>query len=170
MARRRPRKTSDKPVGGGGARHPNSLANLRSAPPAPLGHTRSLIHGGRSELLVASVEPEVVELMTQLGDRAPVRGPDGKLPEADLIIFEVGARALKRYRHLTQHNDLHGRIVERTGELKPSAVLELQAERQLVAFLDRTGMSPLAREKIRLQLTGAHRSSLASFIEGTEAP
>ncbi len=46
--------------------------------------------------------------MAQLGDRAPVRGPDGKLPDADLIIFEVGARALKRYRHLAGNNDLHG--------------------------------------------------------------
>jgi hypothetical protein len=67
MARRRKAK-SDKPVGGGGARHPNSLANLRSAPAAPLGHTRSLLHGGRSELLLRDVDAEVRELMDALGE------------------------------------------------------------------------------------------------------
>ena len=47
MARRRTRKPGNgKPVGGGGARHPNSLSNLVNAPAAPAGNTRTMRHGG----------------------------------------------------------------------------------------------------------------------------
>lgn len=99
MTGRKP-KGSSRPVGGGGARHANSLANLRGAPPAPRGHSRSLKHGGHSDLLIRDVEAEVRELMDALGEAAPVRDPDGGLPAADVIAVEAAARALKRYRHL----------------------------------------------------------------------
>jgi hypothetical protein len=124
------RRKSDRPIGGGGARNPASLANLRSAPPAPLGHTRSLIHGGRSEVLLRDVDAEVRELMDALGEAAPVR-EDGHLPVADVVAVEVAARALKRYRHLASWLDAHGRIKEKTGGVKSAAELELRAERQL---------------------------------------
>jgi hypothetical protein len=167
MARRRKAK-SDKPVGGGGARHPNSLANLRSAPPAPLGHTRSLIHGGRSELLLRDVDAEVRELMDALGEAAPVRDPDGNLPPADVIAVEVAARALKRYRHLAAWLDAHGRIKEKTGDVKAAAELELRAERQLTGALDRLAMHPMARSKLGLRWRGRiARSRTRSLTAGT---
>ena len=104
------RAPSDDPV-----KRERQLQNLRPAPPAPIGNSRRLLHGGRSERLVADVEVEVREMMDALGDAAPVRDPDGGLPAADVVAVEVGARALKRWRHLSAYNDLHGRIHEKTG-------------------------------------------------------
>lgn len=168
MTRQRKPK-SDRPIGGGGARHPNSLANLRSAPPAPLGHTRSLIHGGRSELLLRDVDAEVRELMDALGDAAPVRDPDGNLPPADVVAVEVAARALKRYRHLSSWLDAHGRIKEKTGGVKAAAELELRAERQLTDALDRLAMHPMARSKLGLVLARTHRTLEDEIADGRDA-
>jgi P27 family predicted phage terminase small subunit len=169
MARRGKRRGSDKPVGGGGARHPNSLANLRAAPPAPAGHTRSLIHGGRSELLLRDVEREVAELAAAMGDAAPVRDPDGGLPAADVIAVETAARALKRYRRLAAWLDTHGRIKEKTGNVKPAAELEIRAERQLTEALDRLGMNPMARSRLGLNLARTHRTLEEELVAGREA-
>lgn len=144
-------------------------ANLRPAPPAPVGNSRGWVSGGRSELLLRDVEHEVAELAAAFGDAAPVRDPDGRLPAADIIAVEVAARCLKRYRHLSAHNDLHGRLDEKTGNLKPAAVYELQAERQLHDALDRLGMNPMARSKLGLNLARTHRSLEDEIAEGREA-
>ena len=144
------------------------LANLRAAPPAPPGHTRSLVHGGRSELLVRDVEVEVRELMDALGAAAPVRDQDGGLPAADVVVVEAAARALKRWRHLSAWLDAHGRLEEKTGDVKPAAELELKAERQLHEALDRLGMNPSARSKLGLNL--ARAATLGEVLaEGGEA-
>jgi hypothetical protein len=124
------------------------LANLRNAPPAPAGHTRSLRHGGRAEVLFRDVSAEVAELMDALGAAAPVREPDGSLPAADLIAIEVAARALKRWRAVSNAADLYGRLDERTGEPKPVTAYELQAERAVTAAFDVLAMNPIAREKL----------------------
>jgi hypothetical protein len=47
------------------------LANLRPAPAAPAGHSRSLVHGGRAEVLFRDVSDEVRELLDVLGELAP---------------------------------------------------------------------------------------------------
>lgn len=127
------------------------LANLRPAPPAPLGHTRTLIHGGRAEALYRDVDAETHELIDALGDTAPVRDPDGSVPAADAAMLEVAARLLRRYRRVSGWLDLHGRISE-AGEVKPAADLELRIERALAAALDALGMTPTSRAKLGLDL------------------
>jgi hypothetical protein len=47
------------------------LANLRPAPAAPAGHSRSLVHGGWAEVLFRDVSDEVRELLDVLGELAP---------------------------------------------------------------------------------------------------
>jgi hypothetical protein len=74
------------------------LANLRPAPAAPAGHSRSLVLGGRAEVLFRDVSDEIRELLDVLGELAPVRDPDGSLPVADAVAVERAARALKPYR------------------------------------------------------------------------
>ena len=143
------------------------LANLRSYPSAPSGNQRALIHGGRSELLVRDVEAEVRELMDALGDAAPVRDADGSLPTADVVAVERAARALKRYRHLNAWCDLHGRVVERTGDVKPAAEYELKAERELAAALDVLGMNPTSRARLGVDLVRGH-DALADFLAERE--
>jgi len=143
------------------------LANLKPqpAPPAPEGNQRRLVHGGRSELLLRDVEAEVRELMDALDEAVPVRDGDGGVPVADVTAIERCARALKRYRHLSQWLDLHGRIEERTGAVKPAAELELKAEAALAAALDGLGLTPTSRAKLGLDLARtARHGSLAGFI------
>jgi hypothetical protein len=133
------------------------LANLQRGGglPATPGNALALKHGGQSALLLRDVEAEVRELFDALADSAPVRDPDGSLPAADVVAVERAARALKRWRHLAQWCDLHGRLVEKTGEVKPAAELELRAERELGAALDAIGCTPMARSKLGLRLAQA---------------
>jgi hypothetical protein len=125
------------------------LANLkRGGNPAPAGNGYRLVHGGRSERLVADVEREVAELADALGETAPVRDADGAVPAADVAALEVAARRLKRYRHLSAWCDAHGRLDERTGEVKPAARYELEAEAALTRSLDSLGMTPASRVRL----------------------
>lgn len=145
-------------VGGGGAGNPASLSNLRQGQTvAPVGNTRAMKHGFRSEALVKDVEAEVRELMDALAESAPVRDPDGGLPGADTVAIEAAARALKRWRSVSTWCDMHGRIDEKTGEVKQAARFELQGEAALQRALDSLGMSPMARSKLGLNIarTGA---------------
>jgi hypothetical protein len=155
MTRRRKSK-SGKPHGGGGARHPNSLANLvpggpnRSAVATP-GNQRGLTHGGRSELLLRDIETEVRELLDALAEAAPVKEADGTLPAADVVAVERAARALKRYRSVSGWLDMHGRLDEK-GKVRDAANLELACERELGRCLDDLGMTPTSRSKLGLRL------------------
>jgi len=158
------------------AKRERQLQNLRPAPAAPAGNQRHLVHGGRSELLLRNVEAEVAELAAALGDAAPVRDPEtGALPAADLIAVETAARALKRYRHLAAWLDTHGRIKEKSGNVKPAAELELKAERQLNEALDRLGMNPMARSRLGLNIARSQQFDLArawaeaDVVDGTVA-
>jgi hypothetical protein len=130
------------------------LANLKrgeSGTPKGQPSTR-LTHGGRSVLLFRDVSEEVAELMEALGAAVPVRDADGSVPAADMAAIEYAARALKRYRHLSAWCDAHGRLEEKTGNVKPAANYELQAERSLVAALEALGMTPASRAKLGLDL------------------
>jgi hypothetical protein len=147
--------------GGGGKRHPASLANLRSAPPAPLGNANAMTHGFRSEALVRDVEAEVRELMDALAESVPVRDPDGGLPAADTIAVEAAARALKRWRHVSAWCDTHGRFDPKTHAERPAAGYELRAESALHLCLNSLGMSPMARSKLGLNLARAQSFDLA---------
>lgn len=144
------------------------LENLkRGENPAVEGNDHALLHGARSELLFRDVEGEVRELLDVLAAAAPVRDPDGSLPAADAAAVETAARALKRYRHLAKWCDLHGRLDDRTGEVKPAAEYELRAERALAAALDALGMTPTSRAKLGLDLirTAAAGAAVAAESE-----
>lgn len=135
----------------------NQLANLRrGGAVTPKGEPSTrLSHGGRSALLFKDVSDEVMELTEALADAAPVKDPDGSVPAADGVMLETAARALKRFRHLAQWLDLHGRLDPKTSEPRPAAELELKAERSLTMALDSLGMTPTARARLGLDLARA---------------
>jgi hypothetical protein len=54
------------------------LANLRNAPPAPRGNTRTLRHGGRATAATLPVSEVVLEIRNALADAAPVRDQAGE--------------------------------------------------------------------------------------------
>jgi hypothetical protein len=137
------------PLSSDDAARSRQLANLRAgAGAAGPGNHRAMSHGGHSAALIADVEAEVLELMSALGAAAPVKEADGSPPAADMLAIERAARALKRWRHLSQWCDLHGRLQERTGKVKPAAELELKAERELTAALEALGMTTSSRAKL----------------------
>jgi hypothetical protein len=147
------RRRKRNPGGGGRVRNPNSLANLkRGETVAPVGNSRAMTHGFRSDLLVRDVEAEVRELMDALAESAPVRDPDGGLPGADTVAVEAAARALKRYRHVSAWCEQYGRFDPKTHAECPAAAYELRAEAALHVCLNALGMSPMARSKLGLNI------------------
>lgn len=144
--------SGNKPVGGGGRRHPNSLANLRAGnlPAPPANNQRAVTHGVYSRTLVADVSDEVRELMEALGETAPVRAADGSLPAADLIAVERAARLLRRYRRIELWLDTFGELDERTGNPKPATRLAEELGAALDRALDVLGMNPRSRSKLGL--------------------
>jgi hypothetical protein len=68
--------------------------------------------------------------------------------------LESAARALRRYRHVSNWCDLHGRL-DSDGEVRSAATYELAAERELIALLDALGMTPTSRAKLGLRLVQA---------------
>ena len=153
-----PRKRrSTKPIGGGGARHPNSLANLipggvtGSGVIAPMGNRLSLKHGGVANLAMTPTDRDLVEIIDAIAATAPVRDQDGGLPATDQAAVEIAARALKRYRSVSTWLDLHGRLDDKGNE-RSSARFELDVERALMRALDALGMSPAARARLGVDL------------------
>ena len=147
---RRKRKTSH--IGGGGKRHPASLANLRRGiTTAPPGNQRRVTHGFGSQALVKDVGDEVRVLMDALAEGLPVRDP------ADTAAIEVAAAALRRWRSVSSYCDLHGRI-GKDGKISSPADYELRAERALHRCLDDLGMSPLSRSRLGLNIARTQQS------------
>ena len=99
MTRRKIKRT--KPVGGGGTRHPNSLANLipggvtGSGVSAPIGNSRALKYGGRSVVAMTPTDRDLAEIIDAISSTAPVRDADGGLPPVDQVAVEIAARALQ---------------------------------------------------------------------------
>lgn len=150
MTKRKIKRT--KPVGGGGARHPNSLANLiPGGATAPIGNLRALKYGGRSVVAMTPTDDDLLEIIDALAATAPVRDQDGRLPATDEAAVEIAARALKRWRSVVTWHDMHGRIDDKGNE-RSSARYELDAERQLMRALDALGMSPAARARLGVDL------------------
>jgi hypothetical protein len=139
-------------LSGDPAARERQLANLRRGGPVQPGNANRLVHGGWSRALVADVSDEVAELMAALGDVAPVRDYDGRLPAADLIAVERAARLLRRYRALDAWLDLHGVIDDKTGAEKPAARLAHDVGESLGRALEALGMDPRSRAKLGLDL------------------
>lgn len=140
------------PISQDPAARKRQIANLRRGGPALPGvPSNRLAHGGRSELLFRDVEVEIRELMDALGESVSLR-ENGNVPEADLVAIEKCARALKRYRHLSAHCDVYGRIDPKTHEVRSAARYELEAERALSSALDDLGLSPVSRTRLALDL------------------
>jgi hypothetical protein len=155
------RKRPTKPVGGGGARNPHSLANLQRPVPAPPGNRRAIRHGAFMTIRRQELDEEIGEIYRALADSVPVRDADGDLPVADDAAVEVAARALKRWRHVSLWCDTFGRFDERTGQAKDAATYELQCERRLHEALDVLGLNPTTRAKLGLDLARATSFDLA---------
>jgi Phage terminase, small subunit len=138
------------------------LANLRNAPPAPRGNTRTLRHGGRATAATLPVSEVVLEIRNALADAAPVRDQAGELPAADEATVELAARALCRVRRVEAWCDLHGFLDEKTGDVKPAVNYLEKATRTADQLLASLGMNPRARTRLGLDL--ARTTDLATAM------
>jgi hypothetical protein len=138
------------------SRHPEKakrqLANLRNAPAAPKGNTRTLRHGGRATAATLPVSEVVLEVRDALAASAPVRDQAGGLPIADEATVELAARALCRVRRVEAWCDMHGYLDERTGDVKPAVRYLEEATRTADRLLSSLGMNPRARARLGLDL------------------
>ena len=107
--------------GSGDAAEPRSrrasrqLANLRNAPPAPVGNRRRLVHGAYGAVAAERLDAKARELFAALAEDAPVRADDGGLPSHDAVAVRMLADALCRLDSIAEYlgtaglEDEHGR-------------------------------------------------------------
>ena len=151
-----------RPVGGGGARNPRSLANLRPGAGAwTPGATTNLEHGLRSRRPGPAVlDPLAREIEDALAEDLPIKDASGDVPAADRFAVELAAIALLRVRRCSAFLELHGDADER-GNLR-SAFLELgKAVEHAARMLDRLGCSPRARAALGVDVGRARQFDLA---------
>lgn len=148
------------PIGGGGAGHPNSLANLRSAPAAPAGNSRHRTHGGYAALVPARVDLKQRELLDALAQDAPLRDTDGGLPRHDTVAVLMLAKALLRLEDVETFLTLRG-VVDDKGRERPAVDLERRLRLEVADALDALGMTPRSRARLGLDVARAQAFDLA---------
>jgi phage terminase small subunit len=151
------RRKSTKPIGGGGARNPASLANLiPGAGHSRPGDRRALAHGGyASASLIADVTAETREIMDGIAEVAPVSDA------ADVLAIEACAVSLKRWRSVVAYRESHGWVDEK-GNPKPIVNVEHTAEGALWRALGNLGLHPQSRARLGLTLAKAQAFDLAA--------
>ena len=154
--------TAPRRRGGGGARNPASLANLRRGEtPAPPGNTLARTHGAYARLLADRVEGKVVEVFGALSEDAPLRGEGGGLPAHDGAVVRLAAAALCRLEDVEAHLRDRG-LLDADGNVRPAVDLERRLRVEALGYLAELGMTPLSRAKLGLDLTRS--ASLAELM------
>jgi hypothetical protein len=163
--RRKPRK----PVGGGGARHPNSLANLQPGSGAPPGNSRALSHGGYAAIARERLDTRVREVFEALSADAPLRGHDGELPAADVVVVQNMAEAMCRRDDVRDNIRDYGLFDQKTGDLRPALDLERRLRREILKYADALGMTPRSRAALGLDLARTGSFDLARHWQDADA-
>ncbi len=142
-----------KPVGGGGARNPRSLANLRPGAGAwQPGATPHLRHGLRSRRPgPLALDPIAEEIRQAIAADLPLKDGSGDVPAPDRFMVELAAIALLRVRRCAAFLELHGDSDDR-GNLRPEFDQFGKAVEQAARLLDRLGCSPVARARLGVDL------------------
>ncbi len=134
------------------AKHAIQRANLKPAPPAPVGNRQTFRHGGTATAATLPVSEAVREISDALARSAPVRDVEGALPAADEATVELAARALCRVRRVEAWCEQFGYLDEKTGDVKPAVRYLEQATRTADRLLGELGMNPRSRAALGLDL------------------
>jgi Phage terminase, small subunit len=145
-----------KPVGGGGARHPNSLANLRpGAGAGDSGLQRARSHGAYTQLAADRVSERERAIIAALSSDAPLRDGADELPAHDGAIVTLLAQCLCRLEDVSANLRDFGLFVQRgkrKGHVRPAVELEAKLRREAAGYLDSLGMTPKARAALGVDL------------------
>ena len=154
--------TAPRRRGGGGARNPASLGNLRRGEtPAPPGNTYTRTHGAYARLLADRVEGKVAEVFGALSEDAPLRGEGGGLPAHDGAVVRLAAAALCRLEDVEAHLRDRG-LLDADGNVRPAVDLERRLRVEALGYLAELGMTPTSRARLGLDLT--RTASVASAM------
>jgi len=140
-------------------RRARQLSNLRPAPPAPHGHSRSRKHGGYATVLRERLEAQEAAIFDALAADAPLRDQAGELPAHDTAAVALLARCLCRLEDVAANVRDFGLFDQKTGAVRPVVDLEGRLRREAAGYLDALGMTPKARAALGLDL--AHVEDLA---------
>ncbi|HEX4187772.1 MAG TPA: hypothetical protein VHY83_07750 [Solirubrobacteraceae bacterium] len=131
MTRRR-----GKPVGGGGARHPRALANLkRGNNDAPVGNTNAVRHGGYAKVALDALDAldeKTRAIYDALAADTPLRDGEGELPRHDAVAVRLLADTLCRLDPLGAW--LAGRWA--TEQARSALELEMRLRTQALDFAE----------------------------------
>lgn len=167
--RRRVKRTA--PVGGGGARHPASLANLKrgeNPPRDPRLPARK--HGGYAEVLASRLEAKQREVFDALAADAPLRDADGELPRHDTVAVAMLAKALCRLDDVEAYLVQRG-LVDDDGHERPAVDLERRLRAEVGDWVDALGMTPRSRARLGLDVARAGHFDLAqAWADVDDAP
>jgi hypothetical protein len=130
------------------------LANLRPAPPAPLGHTRSLRHGAHASPKTLPIEGKARLIFEQLAAETPLREGDDELPVADRVAVELLALCLCRIESIEHYLQLHGELDEK-GNLRPAAEHARRLRNEAKDHCAALGMNARARVALGMELQRA---------------
>jgi Phage terminase, small subunit len=150
------RRKPTKPVGGGGARHPNSLANLvPGAGAGDGGLQRRLSHGGYAQLHRERIERKEREVYDALAADAPLRDSNGELPRHDAAQVALLCECLCHLEDVSANIRDFG-VLEQHGKRKgqPRTVVEVARtlRREAAGYLAELGMTPKARAALGVDL------------------
>ena len=166
-----PRGKASKPTGGGGARNPRSLANLRSIPPSARPAQPNLSHGGYAQLHAERVERKEREVYDALAADAPLRDGAGELPRHDAAQVALLAQCLCRLEDVTANVRDFGVFEQRgkrKGQVRPAVELERTLRREAAGYLDVLGMQPKSRAALGVDLMRA-TSTMGDELDAARA-
>jgi len=143
--------------GGGGQRNPASLSNLRNAPAAPIGNTRTMRHGGYATVAADALDAKAKAIFEALSADAPLRDGDDQLPRHDAVVVRLLADCLCRLDSLSAW--LAGRWA--TAEARPALELEMRLRTQALDLCESMGMTPRSRSRLGLDLKRVEQFDLA---------
>jgi len=134
--------------------HPNSLANLRQAPPAEKGNKRALQHGAyaKDPRGLAAARAAIDQ---ELEAHSPIAS------SADMFTRELAARAIARVRQIEEALDERG-LWDSEGEIRPAVAALERATKQAAELLDKLGMNPRSRAALGVDL--ARQTDLATAM------
>jgi len=144
-----PRQSSDP------RKRERQLANLRVGPPAASGNRLALRHGGYAAIVHERLEAKALEVFDALAADAPLRGPTGDLPAADVAQVRLLSEALCRLDTVSADVSAFGLLEQRgkrRGQVRPAVELEGRLRREVADHLDALGMTPKSRARLGLDL------------------
>ena len=128
------------------------LANLVSAPRAPVGNQRARSHGGYAAVVRERLDVKVLEVADALGSDLPLRDADGGVPRADAVAVRLLAENLCRLDDVSAHLRDFGLFDQATGEPRPALDLERRLRAETLDLAESLGLTPRSRARLGLDL------------------